>query len=170
MAKSNPVQNFRNHSLVRKLSNLPLPSFLNPIDTRRQFLISIIILGLPALGIAVCIELQRGLSAPVSTSELTVIIVLVFLAGIGEEALFGLLAKYFLGNTGIVIGRIIWVILHPFYAPVWTIYRIPMDILFGTLYIKLWRGRLWWLAFIIHPLWNVAVVLGWQLAKMYAYP
>ena len=150
-----------------KLRTLPVPRFLSPIETRRQFLLSLLIFGVPALGIGIAILWQRGLGEPSSTGDLIFTIVIAALAGVAEEVLFGGLAKRYFGNGGLVVGRIIWVILHIFYAPVKTFYRIPMDILFGILYIKLWRGRYWWLSLIIHPLWNVTVIVGWQLAKVY---
>ena len=150
-----------------KLRTLPLPRFLSPIETRRHLLLSFLILCGAALAIGIVIDLQRGIGAPSTISDLAAHMGIGALAGVSEELVFRGIPKRYLGNGGLVIGTICWVVLHQFYAPVTTIYRLPSDILLGVFYIKLWRGRLWWLALIIHPLWNVAVIVGWQLARMY---
>lgn len=82
------------------------------------------------------------------------------LVGVIEEAAFRWLFKFALGDTGLILGTVIWVILHQFYAPVTILWRIPADTLLGIFYIKLWRGKYWWLSFVIHFLWNFSTALG----------
>jgi len=151
-----------------RLRALPLPGFLSPIETSRQLGLAFLVLCGPALALYVAIDLQRGIGAPELQEALVTHILLGVLAGVVEEALYRGLARRFLGNGGLVMGTICWVVLHQFYAGVATIYRLPGDILVGVFYLKLWRGRLWWLALVIHPLWNAAIITGWQIAKMSA--
>jgi len=151
-----------------RFRTLPLPGFLNPLETPRHLGLAFLILCGVALALYIAIDLQRGIGAPEPWEALAVHILLGVLAGVTEEALFRGLARRFLGNGGLVVGTTCWVVLHQFYAAVATIYRLPGDILVGTFYLKLWRGRLWWLALVIHPLWNVAIITGWQMAKMSA--
>ena len=88
-----------------KLRTLSPPRFLSPIETRRQFLLSLLIFGVPALGIGIAILWQRGLGEPSSTGDLIFTIIIAALAGVAEEVLFGGLAKRFFGNGGLVIAR-----------------------------------------------------------------
>jgi membrane protease YdiL (CAAX protease family) len=151
-----------------RLRALPLPGFLGPIETSRHAGLAFLVLCGPALAIYLAIDLQRGIGAPELQEALVTHILLGVLAGVVEEALFRGLARRVLGNGGLVIGTVCWVVLHQFYAGVATICRLPGDILVGVFYLKLWRGRLWWLALVIHPLWNAAIITGWQIAKMSA--
>jgi len=149
-----------------RLRTLPLPHFLSAIETSRHLSLTFLTLCGTALAIYVAIDLQRGIGPPEPLDALVTHMLLGVLAGVAEEVLFRGLAKPFLGNGGLVIGTICWVGLHQFYAAVAMIWRLPADILIGIFYLKLWRGRLWWLALVIHPLWNVATIGGWQIAKM----
>ena len=149
-----------------RLRTLPLPRFLSPIETPRHLALAFLILCGAALAIYVAIDLHRGIGAPEPFNALVTHMLLGVLAGVVEEALFRGFARRFLGNGGLVIGTICWIVLHQFYAAVATICRLPGDILVGVFYVRLWRGRLWWLALVIHPLWNVAIIAGWQIAKM----
>jgi membrane protease YdiL (CAAX protease family) len=151
-----------------RLRALPLPGFLCPIETSRHLGLAFLVLCGAALAIYVAIDLERGIGVPEPGEALAIHILLGVVSGVAEEALFRGLARRVLGNGGLVIGTICWVALHQFYAGVATIYRLPGDILVGTFYLKLWRGRLWWLALVIHPLWNAAVITGWQMVKMSA--
>ena len=137
-----------------KLRTLRLPHFLSAIETSRHLSLTFIILCGTALAIYVAIDLQRGIGPPEPLNALVTHMLLGALAGVAEEVVFRGFAKRFLGNGGLVIGTICWVILHQFYAVVATICRLPGDILIGMFYLKLWRGHLWWLALVIHPLWN----------------
>ena len=148
-----------------RLRTLPLPGFLSPIETWRHVGLAFLILCGAALAIYLAIDLQRSIGAPEPRDVLATHMLLGVLSGVVEEALFRGLARRVLGNGGLVIGTICWVVLHQFYAGVTTIYRLPGDILVGTFYLRLWRGRLWWLALVIHPLWNAAIITGWQIAR-----
>jgi membrane protease YdiL (CAAX protease family) len=150
-----------------KLRTLPLPHFLSAIETSRNLSLTFLALCGPALAIYMAIDLQRGVGPPEPLNAFAIHMLLGALAGVAEEVVFRGLARRFLGNGGLVIGTICWIILHQFYAQVATIWRLPADILVGIFYLKLWRGRLWWLALVIHPLWNVAIIGGWQIAKMH---
>lgn len=150
-----------------KLQTLPLSRLVNPIETNRQLLLSLLLLGGAALAIGITIDLERGIGPPGEWGEVARHIGLALVAGVAEEIVFRGAPKRYLGNFGLIAGTVCWIVLHIFYAPVRSIWRLPMDILLGVFYIKLWRGRLWWLALVIHPLWNVVGILGWQLAKPY---
>lgn len=150
-----------------RIRDIPLPGFLRPIETRRQFVLAFLVLCGTALGISIAIDLHRGLVPPLTLGQLAVHMFLGAIAGASEELLFRGYAKLYLGNGGLVIGTAVWVVLHQFYAPVTTIYRLPSDTLLGIFFLKLWRGRLWWLALTIHPLWNIGATVGWQIARIY---
>ena len=150
-----------------KLRTLPLPHFLHAIETSRSLLRTFLLLCGPALAIYIAIDLHRGITSPEPSNAFITHMLLAALAGVAEEVVFRGLAKRSLGNGGLVIGTICWIILHQLYAAVATIYRLPGDTLVGIFYLKLWRGRLWWLALVIHPLWNIATVGGWQIVKIY---
>jgi len=149
------------------IRDIPLPGFLCPIETRRQFVIAFLIFCGTALGISIYIELDRGLGPPLTLGQLSTHMFLGAIAGVSEELLFRGYAKLYLGNGGLVIGTAVWVVLHQFYAPVVTIYRLPSDTLLGIFLLKLWRGRLWWLALLMHPLWNIGATVGWQIARIF---
>lgn len=150
-----------------KLRTLPLPHFLHAIETSHSLLRIFLLLCGPALAIYIAIGLDRGIGTPQPSNAFVTHMLLTALAGVAEEVVFRGLAKRSLGDGGLVIGTICWVALHQFYAAGATIYRLPGDTLAGIFYLKLWRGRLWWLALVIHPLWNVATVGGWQIVKIY---
>ena len=150
-----------------RLRTLPLPPFLNAIETTRSLCPAFLILCGSALAISVVIDFQRGIGPPAAFGILVNAIWVHAVSGLIEEGLFRGLTKRYFGNGGLLIGTIVWIILHQFYAGVTTVYRLPGDILCGIFYLKLWRGRLWWLALIIHPLYNVAIIGGWQILKMY---
>ena len=121
-----------------------------------------------SLAVTAVFDLNRGIleQGPDPLGALAAHMFLVALCGVAEELAFRYYPRLFLGNGGLVIGTVIWVILHQFYAPVTSGYRLPGDVLHGVFYIKLWRGRYWWLALAIHPLWNIAVAGGWQAAMI----
>ena len=150
-----------------KLRTLPLPHFLGAIETPRSLVRTFLFLCGPALAIYIAIDLHRGVGVPELSNVLLMHMLLSALAGVAEEVVFRGLAKRSLGNGGLVTGTVCWVVLHQFYAAVATIWRLPGDALSGIFYLKLWRGRLWWLALVIHPLWNLAFVAGWQIVKIY---
>ena len=79
-----------------------------------------------------------------------------------EEAGFRWVFKLLLGNAGLLIGTLLWIGFHQFDASPPPLDRIPGDILFGILFIKLWRGKYWWLSFIVHLMWNIGILLWWQ--------
>ena len=147
---------------------MPLPRFLRAIGTYRQLLLAFLLLCGTALAIDIAIDLQRGIGSPEPPAALMAHIGLGIIAGVTEELLFRGIPRRWLGNGGLLAGTVCWVVLHQFYAAVTVIYRLPADMLMGVFYLKLWRGRLWWLALVIHPLWNVAVICGWQVVKIYA--
>lgn len=148
-----------------RLRTLPLPRFLSAIETVRHLLLAFLLLCGTAVAISVVLDFHRGIGPPVAFGTLVTAIWLNALTGVAEEILFRGFTKRYLGNGGLLIGTVIWVILHQFYATVTTVYRLPGDILCGIFYVKLWRGRLWWVALIVHPLYNVALIAGWEILK-----
>ncbi|MBF8266310.1 MAG: hypothetical protein HW384_2174 [Dehalococcoidia bacterium] len=102
-------------------------------------------------------------------------------AALIEEAIFRGLSKKFWGYWGLVIGTIFWASLHPFRGaftygiiqpfdstaffslpyPIFHLklepYTIVPTLLLGFFYIKLWRGRFWYLSFAFHAAWNALV-------------
>lgn len=149
------------------LRTLPLPRFLSAIESVRHLLLAFFILCGTAAAIGVVIDLRRGIGTPVPIGSFAILLLIGVIAGLSEEVLFRGFAKRYLGNGGLVIGTVIWVTLHQFYAAITSFYRLPADILYGIFYLKLWRGRFWWLALVIHPTWNVASATAWQIVKTY---
>lgn len=149
---------------------MPLPAFLGAVETKRQIILAFIVLNGTALVVSTVVDVFRiDMSKPDPVNTMLYQMLWTALSGVAEEILFRGFARKFLGNGGLVIGTIIWVILHQFYAGSTVRYRLISDSLIGIFYLKLWRGKRWWLALIIHPLWNVAIIGGWQLAKVLLY-
>ena len=149
-----------------RLLNLHLPCFLNPINSFRQLVLWFLIYGGLALTIYILIDLYREVAPTADFSTVITNMWVTALAGFLEEVVFRGLGKIALGDTGLILGTIAWVILHQFYAPVTTPLRIPSDTLMGIFYIKLWRGKYWWLYLVIHPAWNILTALGWWLVGL----
>lgn len=151
----NNILRFRETLVVTKL-----PSLLNAINSIRQLILWFLIYGGLAFATANLIDWFRGVSAP--GVNIGSVLLGVAIAGMAEEAFFRGIFKVGLGNTGLVIGTLIWIGLHQLNANPPPLQRIPTDMLLGVFYIKLWRGKYFWLSFIIHPLWNLAIILFWQ--------
>jgi len=151
-----------------RLREMPLPRWLGAVETKRGVAAAFVLLCLPSLAATTLYDLNRGILSydPEPLGAMALHMFVVALCGVGEELLFRYYPRRLLGNGGLVTGTVLWVVLHQFYAPVTTVYRLPGDVLHGVFYIKLWRGRYGWLALVIHPLWNVAVVGGWQAARI----
>lgn len=143
-----------------RLLNLHLPCFLNPINSFRQLVLWFLIYGGLAGIIYLLINLHIGVEPTTNFSAAINAGFWLGLVGAIEEVVFRGLGKIALGNTGLILGTIAWVILHQFYAPVTTPLRIPADTLLGIFYIKLWRGKYRWLSLVIHFLWNFLTGLG----------
>lgn len=153
--------------LRETIANLKLPHFLQPIDSARQLTLWFLVYGGTAFVAANLIDFLKGVSVPVLEGTIGNILMALFigvvLPAIGEEAAFRGIFKVALGNTGLIIGTLIWIGLHQTNAIPPPLTRIPTDILLGVFLIKLWRGKYSWFSFIIHPLWNVAIILSWQV-------
>ena len=109
-----------------------------------------------------------GQPGPWSWSAVYLPAILLALSGFLEELIFRGFAKWALGNFGLLLGSLVWVLLHPFYSTYKSLWRVPGDVVAGAFYAKLWRGRWWWLAFVLHPLWNLGVVFGLQVLRIAA--
>ena len=151
-------------ALRRNLVSLKLPRFLNPIDSVRQLILWFSVYGGFVFTAANLIDWFRGTNPFATWDTITAAIVLVIILwAASEEIFFRLLPKLVIGDLGLLVGTIVWILWHPFNTspPLWG--RIPTDTLLGIFYIKLWRGKYWWLSFIIHPLWNITGILFWRL-------
>ncbi|MFC2056948.1 type II CAAX prenyl endopeptidase Rce1 family protein [Chloroflexota bacterium] len=161
MLRENLARLFNKFKKFREGSvNLKLPRFLNPIDSIRQLILWFAVYGGVSFVVSSLIDWFRG-TIPIPTWDtFTATLFLgVILWASTEEILFRLLPKRGIGNLGLLVGTIVWILMHPFNTspPLW--YRTPTDILLGIFYIKLWRGKWWWLSFIIHSLWNIMAFL-----------
>ena len=148
--------------LREKFINLKLPRFLNPIDSNRQLILWLmIVFSLVFVGENLIDWVRGGFPSFTWEAFKYLLWFTVFMGIIEEGGLRGAF-KWVLGDAGLVIGTLLWIGLHQFNASPPPLYRIPGDILFGIFYIKLWRGKYWWLSFIIHPMWNIGTLLWWQ--------
>ncbi len=146
--------------LRERFISLKLPRFLNPIDSSRQLILWFLVYGGVAFVVGNLIDWFRGV-IPLPTWDAftaTLLLAIIFMAA-SEEVIFRLLPKRVIGDLGLLLGTIVWILMHPFNTtpPLWS--RISTDTLLGIFYIKLWRGKWWWLSFIIHPLWNITAIL-----------
>jgi len=151
------LQKFREGSI-----NLKLPRFLNPINSNRQLILWLmIVFSLVFVGENL-IDWVRGGFPSFTWEAFKNLLLFTIIMGLVEEGGFRGVFRWWLGNAGLVIGTLLWVGFHQFNANPPPLYRLPGDILFGIFYIKLWRGKFWWLSFIIHPMWNIGILLWWQ--------
>ncbi len=153
--------------LRERFINLKLPGFLNPINSIRQLVLWFLVFGGIPFIAGNLIQWFSGTGVAIwDTITLSRLLVVILWAN-SEEALFRFFPKLALGNSGLLVGTIVWILMHPFNTtpPLWG--RIPTDVSIGIFYIKLWRGKYWWLSFLIHPLWNFAVIFLWQWLKIY---
>ena len=142
--------------------SLKLPRFLNPIKSNRQLILwLVIVFSLVFVGENL-IDWVRGGFPSFTWEAFKYLLWFTVFMGIIEEGVLRGVFKWVLGDAGLVIGTLLWIGLHQFNASPPPLYRIPGDILFGIFYIKLWRGKYWWLSFIIHPMWNIGTLLWWQ--------
>ena len=149
-------------ALRRNLVSLKLPRFLNPIDSVRQLILWLVVYFSIAFIAVNLINWLMGVVPSYTWEAFKNILLLTVLLGVGEEGVFRGFTRWVLGNAGLVIGTLIWIGLHPFDTSPPFFYRLPFDILLGIFYVKLWRGKYWWLSFIIHPLWNIGILLWWR--------
>ena len=148
------------------LVHLRLPNVLNPIESIRQLILWFSVYGGVSFIMGNLIVWFRGAYASATWDTITATTLFgVILGAAVEEGLFRWLAKRVMGNFGLLVGTIVWILWHPFNTspPLW--HRIPTDTLLGIFYIKLWRGKWRWMSFAIHPLWNITVILLWQFLK-----
>ena len=142
--------------------NLKLPRFLNPIDSKHQLILWLVIVFILKFIEANLIIWGRGGTPSFAWDAFKSLLLFTAVMGVVEEGGYRLASKKLLGNGGLLIGTLLWIILHQFNASPPPLYRIPGDILFGVFYLKLWRGKYWWLSFIIHPMWNIGILVWWQ--------
>lgn len=150
-------------ALRTRLAYHRLPCFLNPIDSVRQLILWLVVYFSIAFIAANLINWLGGVVPSYTWEAFRNILLLTVLMGVFEEVVFRGFTRWVLGNAGLVIGTLIWVGFHQFDASPPPLYRIPVDILFGIFYVKLWRGKYWWLSLFIHPLWNIGILLWWQV-------
>ncbi len=151
------LQKFR-----QRLVNLSLPRFLNPIDSSRQLILWLVLSFSIALIAINLINWLRGDYPSFTWEAFKNLLLIAVVAGLAEEVLFRGFSRYMLGNAGLVIGTILWIGAHQFDSSPPPFHRIPTDMLWGIFYLKLWRGKYWKLSFIIHPSWNIGILLWWQ--------
>ena len=154
--------------LRERFVNLKLPRFLNPIDSVRQLILWLVVYFSIAFIAVNLINWLIGVVPSYTWEAFKNILLFTVCMGVVEEVVFRGFTRWVLGNAGLVIGTLIWVGFHQFDASPPPLYRIPVDILFGIFYVKLWRGKYWWLSFIIHPLWNIGILLWWQVVFPFA--
>ena len=148
--------------LRERFVNLELPRFLSPIDSHHHLILWLVIVFILAFIEANLINWLKGGFPSFTWDAFKNLLLFTIIMGLVEEAGFRGVFKWGLGNAGLLIGTLLWIGLHQFDASPPPLYRIPVDILFGIFYVKLWRGKYWWLSFIIHPLWNTGILLWSQ--------
>ena len=145
-----------------RLINLTLPSFLNSIDSTRQLILWLVVYFCIAFVAVNLINWVRGSFPSYTWEAFKNILLFTVVMGVVEEGVFRGFTKWVLGNAGLVIGTLVWVAFHQFDASSPPLFRIPFDLLLGIFYVKLWRGKYWWLSYLIHPLWNMGILMWWQ--------
>jgi hypothetical protein len=144
------------------LANLRLPCFLNSIDSIRQLILWLVVYFCIAFIAANLINWFRGSFPSYTWEAFKNTLLFTVIMGVVEEGVFRGFTKWVLGNAGLVIGTLVWVGLHQFDANPPPLFRIPIDLLFGIFYVKLWRGKFWWLSLFIQPLWNIGILYWWE--------
>ena len=71
------------------------------------------------------------------------------------------------GSSGIIVGSVVWALFHPVNRLLFQNIRLlevarftPLWILDAVFYVRVWRGRYYWVSFFAHALTNIAIVLG----------
>jgi len=150
---------------IKRVKNkqLTLPRIFNSIVSFKSLLLAFILLQITGLA---SIHFLNVLTGKTSYSRqplqaLVDVMMITTFSGLVEELFFRGIFKWFLGEIGLVVGTVIWIALHQFEfaTPIASPNILLGDILFGIFYFKLWRGKWWWVAIIIHVLWNPAVIL-----------
>ena len=143
--------------------NLRLPPIFNPIVSFKSLLLSFILLQIAGLASIHFLNVLTGKTfySQQPLQALANIMIITAFSGLVEELFFRGIFKWFLGEIGLVVGTVVWVALHQFEfaTPIASPNILLGDALFGIFYFKLWRGNWWWVAIIIHMLWNPAVIL-----------
>ncbi|MBI4180673.1 MAG: CPBP family intramembrane metalloprotease [Chloroflexi bacterium] len=146
-----------------RYKKLTLPRIFNPIVSFKSLLLSFIFLQIGGLASIHFLNLLTGkpLYSPQPLQALVGTMTITAVSGLVEELFFRGIFKWFSGEIGLVVGTVIWIVLHQFKfaTPIATPKILFGDTLFGIFYFKLWRGNWWWVAIIIHILWNPAVIL-----------
>jgi hypothetical protein len=154
--------------LATRIRTVALPPGLGPINSQRQILIWLLVTEgfslVWTLGFIEAVVHGFGTAGP-WTSVMGPIVEGGF-AALLEESLRGL-SLWALGNGGIFAYTALWVAAHQFYAIAPTLWRLPSDILSGIFYLKLWRGRWWFLAFIFHIGYNTVYILMLQAIRQW---
>ncbi|MFC1847384.1 type II CAAX prenyl endopeptidase Rce1 family protein [Chloroflexota bacterium] len=148
--------------LRERCVNLELPRFLNPIDSKHQLILWLVIVFSLAFIEANLIIWIRGDIPSFTEEAFRNLIIFSTVMGVVEELGLRGVPKRWFGNGGLLVGTLLWIGFHQFDASPPPLYRIPGDILFGIMYVKIWRGKYWWTSFIIHPSWNIGILVWWQ--------
>jgi len=130
--------------------------WLSPADSPRS-------VGLPFL----LLVLGPGNRADDLTPALNAFITLGKGAPLFEETFFRWGAAYVGGSSGIIVGSVVWALFHPVNRLLFQNIRLlevarftPLWILDAVFYVRVWRGRYYWVSFFAHALTNIAIVLG----------
>jgi hypothetical protein len=172
LSRPNPLDRLKYPG--RRLRTLELPNIrgsrlLDPIESPLCVLyMFLLLILLPYLlrGLILIMSGQRISPEHTLQSLLTIISFSVILAPLVEEFFFRWIPLNFYGPLGLVVGTILWSLIHP-------IDRIATGITFEQLlptipvwlvqivfYVKLWRGRYYWTAFFIHSITNLGIILA----------
>lgn len=78
-------------------------------------------------------------------------------AALAEEVVFRGIAKQLCATRGLIYGSVLWWLFHQTNVNA-TILRLPTDLAWAVLLVKLWRDRNWKMAFGIHMAWNAIII------------
>lgn len=148
---------------------IDLDRLLSPINSWLAFVIWLVLLiCIPDVIRYLILVPVEGTVSPVGFDLYTRIPLLMetgVFASLVEEVGFRWFPMTIWGPTGLTLGTIIWFLSHPF--KLWVYGILGWKLLINTsvwlldlpFYIKLWRGKYFWLSFIVHTLNNFLIIL-----------
>ena len=135
-----------------------------PVGSGKDAVTAILLLEVPSLlwSLFLIEVVARGLGEAQPWADLPMILLRVGVTAIIEEFLFRGAPRLVFGEVGQYVGTGFWVIAHQFTRVGFYPLRLPSDSLSGLLFVRLWRGRFWPVAIVVHAIGNVLFVIALQ--------
>ncbi len=163
----NSMRKLGNNFRQKGISSKFLARLLSPVNSIKSVIILFSLIFILPYAVRGAIIFFFGQRIPTSYQAEPVFFLLIFsvlFAPIWEEILLRWFLYNFFGVRGLIIGSILWLILHPadrlLMGMNWVqiLPSIPFWFLDVFFYIKLWQGKYYWTSFIFHSLTNLIII------------